>query len=281
MDSVAVIGLGLIGGSLARDLRALGVRVLGYDTDTDALRAACDEGVVAAPLDASFAGLADTEVVVLAVPVEHAADVLAALRPQLAHVRLVTDVGSTKAGIVAAAERLGIADRFVGAHPLAGDHRAGFAAARAGLFRDARVYLCPEGGTSREARRVAKDLWHAVGARTLEIDATEHDRLVAWTSHLPQALSTALARALAEARIPPGELGPGGRDMIRLASSPAPLWTGIALENAAWLTDALAAMEAELRELREALARGDREAARRFYERHERSGASSPQGGHA
>lgn len=138
--SVAILGLGLIGGSLARDLAARGVRVLGWDRDEAVVRAAAEQGIVEPLSDDA------PEIVVFAVPVIAARELLGELRDELHGARLITDVGSTKRSIVKQAEALGLGARFVGSHPLAGDHRAGWNASRTGLFAGARVFLSPEIG---------------------------------------------------------------------------------------------------------------------------------------
>lgn len=265
--AAAVLGLGLMGGSLARDLAARGWRVLGWDRDASAVESAHREGVVHAGLADGFGGIGDADLVVLAVPVAAAASVLEAVRAHLDRARLVTDLGSTKRSIVAAAEALGVGERFVGSHPLTGSHRSGWEAARAGMFGGARVYLCPTRTTSDAAMAMAAELWTSLGARTEVVDAAEHDWRLAWTSHLPQAASTALARTLAANGFARSELGPGGRDVTRLAGSSPESWTGIALDNAKALIEAVSAMEAELRDLREALAARDEDAVRRFFAR--------------
>ncbi|MGH7448899.1 MAG: prephenate dehydrogenase, partial [Longimicrobiales bacterium] len=219
--SVGIIGLGVIGGSLARDLAARGIRVLAYDLDPAALRAARDARVVSAPLDPVFANAGDVDAVVIALPLGAALAVLDGAGDRLARVPLVTDVCSTKRTMAAAAHRLGLTARFVGSHPLAGDHRSGWEAARADLFRGATVYLCPAAETPAEPVAMLHALWELAGAVPETIDAAEHDRLLAWTSHLPQAASTALGRALARAGVQLDRLGPGGRDMTRLAHSSA------------------------------------------------------------
>ena len=265
--SAAVAGLGLIGGSIAREMAARGVRVLGYDRDPAAVAAAMREGVVAAALGGDFAGAEEADVFVVAVPVFAAREVLRVAGPRLGGARLVTDAGSTKRSIVAAAEEMGMADRFVGAHPLAGDHRSGWDASRAGLFAGARVFLCPARGAGEDAVALADALWTGLGGRTEVVDAAEHDRRLAWTSHLPQAVSTALAVALAERGIGRGDLGPGGRDVTRLAGSSPDLWTDVLRDNADAVGDALAAMEAEIRALREAVGSGDAERIREGFAR--------------
>lgn len=244
-----VIGLGLIGGSVARDLTALGVRVLAYDRDPATIDMACAEGVVDEALDASLAGLEEAEVVIIAVPVSSLRDVLSGVR-RLADARLITDVGSTKRSAMSAAEAIGIADRFVGSHPMAGDHRSGWTASRTGLFAEARVYLCRTRETGEEAVRLAHDLWRALGGCPELIAADVHDELLAYTSHLPHAASAALALAIAGAGIDRAKLGPGGRDSTRLAGGSVEMWTAIARDNADALLPAIAALEAQLQRLR-------------------------------
>lgn len=254
--NVAVAGLGLVGGSLARDLAARGVRVLGHDRDPAAVRAAVEEGVVAA-LGPRLEGVEEADVLVLAIPPGAAEEVLAAALPRLGRARLVTDAASTKRGIAAAAERLGVGSRFVGAHPLAGSHLSGWGASRAGLFEGAPVFVCPGAESGAGAVALAGALWRSVGGRVRLLPAEEHDRLLAWSSHLPQLVSTALAGALGDAGIARAQLGPGGRDMTRLAGSSPEMWTGITRENADFLAAALAATEARLAGLRRAVEAGD------------------------
>ena len=255
--TAAVAGLGLIGGSVARGLAAAGVRVLGGDRDPASVDAALGEGIVSAALGPELEGLEAAEVFVVAVPVGSAPALLARARPRLGGARLVTDTGSTKASIVAAAERLGIGDRFVGSHPFAGDHRAGWSASRADLFDGATVYLCRTAETSSAAMSLARELWAAVGGIPVELPAAEHDQRLAWTSHLPQVVSSALAATLAEHGFRRADLGPGGRDVTRLAASSPALWADILLDNRAAAAEALTAMGAHLRRIGEAIEAGD------------------------
>ncbi len=266
MHSCAVVGLGLIGGSLARDLAARGVRVIGYDRDDATVRAALAEGVIDDAVTRGFAGVEEAEVVVLAVPVSWAVGLLTEAAPRLHSARLVTDVGSTKRRIVQAAAALGLGGRFVGSHPLAGEHRSGWGASREGLFAGARVFVCPTPDAGDAAVEAARGLWADVGALPEVVPAEWHDRHLAWTSHLPQAASTALALALAAEGFSRGELGPGGRDVTRLAGSSPEMWSGILAENADAVVPALAALERRLREIRRAVAKGDQPALMRLLE---------------
>lgn len=254
--SATVVGLGLMGGSIARDLAARGVRVRGYDADRARLDDAVRDGIVSDPLDLDFDG-AGADVIVLAVPVDQAPAMLRRLARVARSARLVTDVGSTKTSIVAAASELRLDDCFVGSHPMAGDHRSGWIASRRDLFAGALVYLCPTSAARPSVVEVASHFWRWLGATPCLMDADAHDRHVAWTSHLPHLVSAALGLALAGAGIERAALGPGGRDTTRLAGSSPDMWTAIATDNRAAIDQALASAETEVARLRSALRDGD------------------------
>ena len=261
----AVIGLGLIGGSIARELASRGIRVRGFDENRDALDAAAAAGVVNEALESTLQGTGDADLIVIAVPVDAAIGVLERIVPHVKAAALITDVGSTKSRIVAAAERLGLGERFVGSHPLAGDHRSGWEASRLGLFKDSRVYLCPTSTSNSVAIDRAKTLWRELAARAVVISPAEHDRRVAWTSHLPHVVANAVALTLAHAGVPRDDLGPGGRDVTRLSGSSSEMWAAILHENASSIDDALAAVEREIAAFRVAIARDDADALRRQF----------------
>ena len=263
---IAVLGLGLMGGSVARALHVRGVRVLGYDRDGTHLDAAVREGVVHEALDGTLAGLASAEVVVLALPVDATLAVLPRLAPHLRDARLVMDLGSTKRSIVGAAEAAGIGPRFVGAHPLTGSHRSGWGASRASLFEDARVFLCPTPCTSDGTLQLARSFWRELRAGVEVLDAATHDAQMAWRSHLPHLLSSVLAVTLRDAGVRRSALGPGGRDMTRLAGGSPAMWGAIVDDNAEAIVEAVTACEERLRAFRAALADGDVEATRRVLQ---------------
>jgi prephenate dehydrogenase len=265
IDSVAVIGLGLMGGSLARDLAARGVRVFGFDRDPHSLQLALTENVIASALADDFSGIEKAQAVVLAVPVKAAHRVLEKCAPRVEQATLITDVGSVKREIQSTAAKLGLGDRFVGAHPFTGDHRAGWSASQIGLYQDARVFLCPSEGTRPDALALAEELWRAVGAAPVVTSAGEHDQRIAWTSHLPQVTATAVAHALEKHGILPDDLGPGGRSVTRLAGSDAEMWTDIAMENSAAIDTAIAEIEKQLSSARAAIRSGDASAVRAFF----------------
>jgi prephenate dehydrogenase len=266
IERVAIVGLGLIGGSLARALAARDVHVLGYDSLPDSLDAAEGEGIVQQRLGAQLDGIETADVVVIAIPVDATLSAIARMAPKLGNARLVMDVASTKKSIVDAAEAAGLGPRFVGAHPLTGSHRSGWRASRATLFDDARIFLCPTSTSSPEALQLAESFWRGLRAGVEILNASTHDEQMAWRSHLPHVLSTALARTLREAGIQRSALGPGGRDMTRLAGGTPSMWMSIVEDNDAALIVALEAYEKQLRLLREALINHDSNATHEFLQ---------------
>jgi prephenate dehydrogenase len=263
---VAVLGLGMMGGSLARGLAARGARVIGLDRDEGQLDAAMREGVVQERLDGDLAGIETADVVLLALPVHATIEMLPRLGGRLASARLVMDVASTKRTIVAAAEQAGLGATFVGAHPLTGSHRSGWGASRESLFDDARIFLCPTASTTPGARQLAESFWRELRAGSEWLDAAVHDEQMAWRSHLPHLLSTALARTLWEAGVRRSALGPGGRDMTRLAGGSADMWASIVADNTASILAAIDACESQLAALRAALAGEDAGLVHRWLE---------------
>ncbi len=256
-QTVAVIGLGLIGGSVARALSARGVRVIGFDRNRASLDAAISEHVIEAGLDEELDGIARADIIVLALPGDAARDIIPRLARLSTDTTLVTDVGSAKQLVVQEAEAAGIGPRFVGSHPLAGDHRSGWHSSRADMFQGERVFLCPASTTRRESIQAAEDFWISLGAVPSTMDALSHDTRMAWLSHLPHVLSTALALTLRDAGVTRSELGPGGRDLTRLAGSSPEMWSAIAQENGPAIARAISSFEAYLEELKATVVAGD------------------------
>jgi prephenate dehydrogenase len=253
-----VIGLGAIGGSLALQAKRNGIAtVVGWSPEPAERAAAAQQGAIDdAPPSAADVARA-VELLVLAAPPAANLTLLAALAPHLGAGAMITDVGSVKRGIVDRAEQLGLGRRFAGAHPLAGTHARGFAAARLGLFTDSVVYVTPTHDGDGAAREVAH-FWESVlDAHPVVIDATQHDRQLALTSHLPQAVASLLAHFLAHATPPGASFGAGARDTTRLAGSEPALWTEILLMNRDELLPALRALEEPLGQLERALEAGD------------------------
>jgi prephenate dehydrogenase len=223
--SVAILGLGVMGGSLARALAELAdkPRVTGWSPKPEEREAALAAGVLSAAPATWQAAVRDAELIVLAGPLAASCAMLAEVAAVGPAAATLTDVASLKAPLARAAAAAGVSARWVGCHPMAGSEASGFAASKPGLYRAARVWTV----AAEEARpRVGRvhALWKSLGAEPVEIDAERHDRLMALASHLPQLASNALAAVLMDAGLQPEQLGPGGRDTTRLAGSSADLW---------------------------------------------------------
>lgn len=266
-NTLGVIGLGAIGGSLARQAKRAGIgSVLGWSPDNAERAAAAREGAVDdAPARAEDVARA-AELLVLAAPPAANLTLLDTLVPLLRAGALATDVGSVKRAIVQRAAERRLGHRFAGSHPLAGTHRRGFDAARAELFRGAVVYVTPVADGDAAAREIVHFWQSVLEAHTVVIDAARHDAQVALTSHLPQAVASLLALVLSH-RLPPGAtLGPGARDATRLAASDPALWTEIFLMNKDVLLPELRTLREPLAELERALDAGDTAAITKWLE---------------
>ncbi|HEY7502602.1 MAG TPA: prephenate dehydrogenase [Gemmatimonadales bacterium] len=268
-SSLAVIGLGAIGGSLAWQARRAGIgRVVGYSPSRGEGVAALRASAVSEVADSPARAVHGVELVVLAVPPGPTLDLIARLGPGLEAGATLTDVCSVKAPVMARALECGLGDRFAGGHPLAGTHDSGFAAARPDRLRGCVVYVCeiPTAEGARVARGVMRFWEDVLEAQPVLIAAEAHDRQLAWTSHLPQAAAYALAKALADRQLGGVSYGPGARDTTRLAASSADMWLDILLQNRGPLVEALSAVESQVGDLRRLIETGDREGLERYLE---------------
>lgn len=268
-NTLAVIGLGAIGGSLAWQARLAGIpSIIGFSPDRQDRVNALKSLAVHDIADSAKAAVKGAELVVLAAPPAAILDLLQQVAPHLAPGALVTDVASIKAPVIARAVQLGLAHRFAGSHPFAGTHQAGWLGARPDLLKGALVYVCDTGPEGDSAAREVMNFWESVfEAHPVRIDAAMHDEQLAWTSHLPQAVASALAHALSQH--PPlrgATLGSGARDTTRLAASPARMWVDIFLLNREPVVAALEQAEAEVSALRDLIAKSDREGLQRYLE---------------
>jgi len=266
-SSLSVIGLGAIGGSLAWQARLAGVpRVIGFaPSRADAVQALRSSAVTELA-DSAVKAARGAELVVLAVPVHATLDLIGRLRPSLEPGAVLTDVCSVKRPVLARALAEGLGDRFAGGHPLAGTHGSGFGAARPDRLRGCVVYVCETGapGGDQVGRQVMRFWEQVLEAQPVLIDPADHDRQLAWTSHLPQAVASALAKTLADRGLAGVSFGSGARDTTRLAASSPDLWLDILRYNGDEVAQALAATEAGLAELRRLLAADDADGLRAY-----------------
>lgn len=274
INRLALIGVGLIGGSLARALRDAGhVReVVGYGRGLANLQRAVELGVADRIETSLSAAVRDADMVVLATPVGSMAEILSAIAPYLAKQAVVTDVGSVK-GTIAAAARAALGAKlsgFVPGHPIAGTERTGVEASFSSLFVGRRVVLTPLPETSTEAVTRVRTMWQAAGADVVSMSVEHHDIVLAATSHLPHLLAYALVDMLArldDSREIFSFAAGGFRDFTRIASSDPVMWRDISLANRAAITDMLKKYRAEVDSLITAVAAGDGEKLQSLFAR--------------
>jgi len=260
-ERLAVLGLGLLGGSVAWAARRRGVArsVVGCGRRLEPLRDAQARGLVdAIALDPAEA-VTGADLVVLATPVGAMEGVLRAAAPALASGALVTDVGSVKSLLAETLPGLlppGVV--FVGSHPMAGSHEKGPEHARPDLLEGATCVVAPSPGDPAPAVARIEAFWSALGARVVRRDPAAHDLEVAWISHVPHALAFAFAGSLGDAPPEAGEVaGTGFRDFTRIARSDPELWAEILVANRKAIEGPIARVAAHLAELARAIESGD------------------------
>ncbi len=263
VETVTVAGVGLIGGSFALALRRGGFRgrIVGVSSPATLARA-LELGIIDEAQSLEEA-LPRSDLIYMAQPVPRIMEQLASVRALVPPHALVTDAGSTKRVIVDRARRLFDGEPvFLGGHPMAGKEGRGVDLAEAALFENAVYVLVPTGRSMPDSPVVQefRGWLDAIGCRQKVMEAEEHDRVVAWTSHLPQLTSTALAATICEHLVAADPLdiaGDGLQDMTRLAASPYEIWAGILETNRGPIDEALAALIRELESLRSALRTDD------------------------
>jgi prephenate dehydrogenase len=267
--SLAVIGLGAIGGSLAWQSRLAGVRrVVGYSPRRAEGMEALKAGAVTELADTALQAVKRSELVVLAVPPSPTLELLSPLGSALQPGAFLTDVCSVKGPVIAQAVAAGLGDSFAGSHPLAGTHETGFGSAAPDRLRGCVVYVCPTGtaGGHRAAAAVAGFWERTIQASPVLIDAAAHDRQLAWTSHLPQAVAYALAKVLAAKNLGGVSFGSGARDTLRLAASNPEMWVDILLFNREAVAQALEETRQAVGELQRLLSSEDRRTLLQYFE---------------
>jgi prephenate dehydrogenase len=255
MSEIAIIGLGLIGGSVAMAFKQAhpGVRITGCDVRSETLDRALALGVIDRMETAPSRAAGSADLVVLAGPVSAILSQLSEIGSTLRPGALVTDVGSTKRKILDASAALPSAVDFIGGHPMAGKPESGIAAATPDLFRGAPWCLVPRSGTAPEAVDQLQGWVRSVGATPVLTNAEAHDRAVAWVSHLPQILSLVLCHQAGAVDRALDLQGPAFKSLARLAASPYDIWKDIVETNADEVSAALTELMRGLGKASEAL----------------------------
>lgn len=252
-ETMAVVGVGLIGGSLARAARERGLvsRIMGLGRGHENLRRALDLGVIDAMETDWGKGLRGADLVVLATPVESIVQLFPKIATLCEDDALVTDVGSVKGTIVEEAERtLPGPSRFVGGHPIAGTENSGVDASFSSLFTDRKTILTPTERTDQGALDRVSRLWEGVGSNVVVMDTENHDRVMGFVSHLPHIVAYALVHTVYSEDRPEGNLARfsagGFRDFTRIASSHPEMWRDICVMNREALLEAVDSFAATL-----------------------------------
>lgn len=264
VQRLAIIGVGLIGGSFARALREAGVveSVVGIGRNRGNLEDALRLGIVDEINQDALEGVRGADLVFISVPVCAIASVVESIAPALSPGCIVTDGGSVKAAIVDACEKLMPQGcHFVGGHPIAGTEHSGAAASFATLYNGKRCILTPSQQTDESALQLVSDLWQLCGAVVCRMEARHHDRIFAEISHLPHMVAYSLVHAVGTADVE-GEnvlsyTAGGFRDFTRIASSDPVMWRDIAVMNRQALLKSIDGFSASLAQLRQMVENGD------------------------
>ncbi len=261
---VAIIGLGLIGSSIARAMRAClpQIRVTGFDADPASNLAARDLGFCHDVMDDAAAAVAGADLVILAVPVGCTAEVATAIAPALTPGCVVSDAGSSKADVAAALAAALPHHAIVPAHPVAGTENSGPEAGFATLFAGRWCILTPVDGTPADAVARVDALWTALGARVEVMDAAHHDLVLAVTSHLPHLIAYTIVGTASELEeVTESEVikysAGGFRDFTRIAASNPVMWRDVFLANRDAVLTMLQRFNEDLTALQAAIRRGD------------------------
>ncbi len=275
VDKIAIVGVGLIGGSLALALKQAQMvqSVIGWDTDLDNLNLAVQLGVIDIAAVSIEQAVVDADVVMLAVPV---GSMLAVAQQVISHMKpgaVLSDTGSVKQTVVAQVEPLAQACSvsFVAGHPISGTERSGAGSAFAELYHHKRCILTPTANTDIQALELMGKLWQAAGSEVVHMDVMKHDRILAAISHLPHMIAYSLVNSVScYDRYPENILdysAGGFRDFTRIASSDPVMWRDIALNNRESLLEMISQFEQFLAELKQDIESADGARLYEFFHR--------------
>ena len=268
IDRLAIVGVGLLGGSVAKAARArqLAHEIVGIGRDAARLQAGVADGTLDRATTSAREGVSDADFIVLAAPVGVIERELPVVWQAASATALVTDVGSTKTAIVAAAQRLAASRplAFVGSHPMVGSEQSGYGVARADLFQGATIIVTPTDASDPRAVKTVTAFWESLGAsRVLTLEPDRHDRAVAAISHVPHLVACALVDAVE--RLDPTAFdvaARGFKDTTRIAAGDVDVWEEIFLANRGSVAEAGRKVQAVLTELIDVIERGDATALR-------------------
>lgn len=274
LNKLVIIGVGLIGGSFALALRnaRLAKHIVGVGRSQQNMQCALEHGVIDEIATDMASALHNADLVFLAMPVGQTAHTMAQIAPHLQANTIITDAGSTKQDVIAAARHhLPLQNRhhFVPGHPIAGTEQSGAQAAKVDLYRDRHVILTPLPETSTDAVEQVNQLWQACGAQVSIMPADEHDQVLAATSHLPHILAFTMMNHLSHSTRHPENMlrfaGSGFRDFTRIAGSSPEMWRDICLANREALLRQIDGYQNELSALQEMMKNNEGEALEKAF----------------
>ena len=282
-NKVYLIGVGLINGSLARDLKSrnLAKVIIGIGRNRQRLAGARSLGIIDGYCLLQDADVSDADAIVIGVPVAKTADSLASIKSSFNANTLLTDVGSTKCSVIQAVQEVfgELPARFVPGHPIAGSEQSGYEHARENLFRDRKVILTPAENTDAQALQRIRQMWQAAGAVVDELAPEQHDLILSATSHLPHMVAYALVSYLG-ARPDADQAfkyaAAGFYDFTRIASSSPAMWTDICMANRDGLLGSIDGFSGLLKELRSVISDQDEQALYTFLDRAKHLRDSNP-----
>ena len=264
VDRVAIVGLGLIGSSIARAIgeRLPEVAVVGHDASAEVRKVANELGLCDTIADDPVAAVANADLVILAVPVGRMADAAVAIAPGLKPEAIISDVGSSKAGVAEALAKALPDHAVIPAHPVAGTENSGPAAGFSTLFEGRWCIVTPGAGASEDAVTAVTSFWQALGAKVETMDAAHHDMVLAVTSHLPHLIAYTIVGTASELEeVTESEVikysAGGFRDFTRIAASDPVMWRDVFLANKGAVLATLQRFNEDLTVLQQAIRRGD------------------------
>jgi len=267
------IGLGLIGGSIARALKenkGKDAKILAYDPDRDSVSRACEDGVVDEPLSEIDDRLSDCDIVFLCAPVSVNLANAEKIKPFLSKDTILTDVGSIKGEMHRKIRELGLDDRFIGGHPMAGSERIGYANSKAIFLENAYYIITKTQMTETKRLRKFSDLVKSMGAIPLIMTPEEHDRVTAAVSHLPHVISASLVNLVKDSDSVNGEMrmvaAGGFKDITRISSSSPDMWEQICLSNPTNISELLEKYISSLEDVRRSIDSRDGDALNAFFD---------------
>ncbi len=271
-QSIAILGFGFMGASLALGLKKRGcaVRILGYARREETRRYAIENGVADEIYEDPADAVRDADVIVICVPIWTIAMLAEQIIPHLKPGAVVTDVGSTKSELLSTMQPLfhGSAAYFVGSHPIAGSEKTGIESGDPDLYDGRLTVICPSTDTPLEINKTVRALWESTGSEVVEMSPSKHDAMLASTSHLPHMVAAALARSVAgdNPAVQADFCGTGFKDTTRVASGSADMWVDIIDTNRAALETELDRFHEELQGLIKILRAGNQNDIRRWLE---------------